>query len=79
MRKNTLVNVMNNGSSFVIESSGSENEVAIYNKSHLAEKFILNYFINNGLNRIKVNRIEARLKWNYIRNLRNKKQLNINC
>jgi hypothetical protein len=79
MRKNTIVHVMSNGASFVIESSEkSENKVAIYNKSHFSEKFILDYFMNNGLPPDKVNRIEARLKWNYIRSLINKKRMNIN-
>lgn len=79
MRKNTIVHVMSNGASFVIESSEkSENKVAIYNKSHFSEKFILDYFINNGLPPDKVNRIEARLKWNFIRSLINKKKMNIN-
>ena len=76
MRKNTPVNVMNNGSSFVI--GGSENEVVIYNKSNHAEEYIQNYFINNGLSKKEVNRIESRLNWNYIRYMRNKKQLDIN-
>ena len=76
MRKNVSVNVMNNGSSFVI--GGSENEVVIYNKSNHAEEYIQNYFINNGLDGIEVNRIESRLNWNYIRYMRNKKQLDIN-
>jgi hypothetical protein len=79
MRKNTRVHVMSNGASFVIESSEeSENKVAIYNKSHFSEKFILDYFMNNGLSMDNVNRIEARLKWNYIRSLINKKKMNIN-
>ena len=78
MRKNTIVHAMSNGASFVIESSvESENKVAIYNKSHFSEKFILDYFINNGLSPDKVNRIEARLKWNFIRSLINKKKMNI--
>jgi len=79
MRKNTIVHVINNGASFVIESSAeSENKVAIYNKSHFSEKFILDYFFNNGLPPDKVNRIEARLKWNYIRSLISKKKMDIN-
>lgn len=78
MRKNTVVHVMSNGSSFIIESSAeSENKVAIYNKSHFSEKFILDYFINNGMSADIVNRIEARLKWNFIRSLINKKKMNI--
>jgi hypothetical protein len=75
MRKNSTVHVMNNGSSFVI--GGSENEVVIYDKALHAEDFIRNYFLNNGLNGKKVTRIESRLTWNYIRYLRNKKQLAI--
>ena len=75
MRKNTPVHVMNNGSSFVIGGSG--NEVVIYNKSFHAEDYIRNYFLNNGLDGKEVNRIESRLTWNYIRYLRNKKQLDI--
>jgi hypothetical protein len=79
MRKNTIVHVMYNGASFVIQSSSeSENKVAIYNKSHFSEKFILDYFTINGLPPDKVNRIEARLKWNFIRNLINKNKMNIN-
>lgn len=76
LRRNTKVHVMNNGSSFVI--AGSDNEIAIYNKSKHAEEYILNYFSNNGLAGKEVNRIEARLSWNYIRYLRNKKRLDIN-
>jgi hypothetical protein len=78
MRKNTVVHVMSNGSSFIIESSAeSENKVAIYNKSHFSEKFILDYFVNNGMPVDNVNRIEARLKWNFIRSLINKKKMDI--
>jgi hypothetical protein len=76
MRKNTDVHVMHNGASFLI--AGSENEIAIYQKSKHAEEFILNYFSNNGFTGMEVNRIEARLNWNYIRYLRNKKGLDIN-
>jgi hypothetical protein len=75
MRKGTIVNVMCNGSSFVI--GGSENSIEIYNKSAHAEQFILDYFENNGLAGREVHRIEARLNWNYIRHLRNRRQLNI--
>lgn len=79
MRKNSIVHVMHNGDSFVIESSTeSENKVAIYNKSHFSEKFILDFFFNNGLSIDNVNRIEARLKWNYIRSLISKKKMDIN-
>lgn len=75
MRKNTTVNVLHNGDTFVI--SGSGNEVVIYNKSVPDEDYIRNYFLNNGLGGGEVNRIESRLTWNYIRYLRNKKQLAI--
>jgi hypothetical protein len=75
MRKGTIVNVMCNGSSFVI--GGSENSIEIYNKSAHAEQFILDYFENNGLAGQEVHRIEARLSWNYIRYLRNRRHLNI--
>lgn len=76
MKGNIIVHVMNNGHSFVIE--GSENEIAIYNKSNHAETFIKEYFDNNGLANCVVHRIETRLTWNYIRYLRNKKELDIN-
>jgi hypothetical protein len=75
MRKNSQVHIMNNGAAFKI--AGSENEVAIYNKSKFAEEYILDYFLNNDLDEKKVYRIESRINWNYIRYLRNKKQLNI--
>ena len=76
LKANTIVNVMNNGQSFVI--AGSENEIAIYNKTRHAENFIQEYFLNNGLANGDVHRIESRLTWNYIRYLRNKKGLDIN-
>jgi len=76
IRKNTSVSVMSNGSSFVID--GSDNEIAIYNKSEHAEDYIINYFTNNGFNGSEVFRIESRLTWNYIRKLRNKKLFDIN-
>jgi hypothetical protein len=76
MRKRTMVNVMANGESFVI--GGSENEVVIYDKTLHAEDYIRDYFLNNGLDGKDVNRIESRLTWNYIRYLRNKKQMAIN-
>lgn len=76
MRKNAVVNVMGNGSSFIID--GEENEIAIYDKSNFAEDYILNYFKNNGLTGETISRIESRLTWNYIRYLRNKKRLDIN-
>jgi hypothetical protein len=67
---------MSNGSSFIID--GSDNEIAIYNKSEHAEDYILNYFSNNGFSGSEVFRIESRLTWNYIRKLRNKKLFDIN-
>ncbi len=76
LKANTIVHVMNNGQSFVIE--GTENEIAIYNKTSHAENFIQEYFLNNGLMEGEVHRIESRLTWNYIRYLRNKKGLDIN-
>jgi len=76
LRSSTMVHVMNNGCSFVI--AGTENEIAIYNKSSHAENFIQEYFANNGLANCNVHRIESRLTWNYIRYLRNKKGLDIN-
>lgn len=76
MRKDIVVNAMHNGSSFVIGGSG--NEVAIYNKSFHAEDYIKRYLNNNGLDG-EVNRIESRLGWNYLRYLRNKKQMDINA
>jgi hypothetical protein len=75
LKANTIVHVMHNGSSFIIE--GSENEIAIYNKSNNSEKFIKEYFSFNGLANYNVHRIEARLTWNYIRYLRNRKGLDI--
>ena len=76
LRKDTIVNVMNNGRSFVIE--GTENEIALYNKTSHADNFIQEYFENNGLANCEVHRIESRLTWNYIRYLRNKKAMDIN-
>jgi hypothetical protein len=76
IKANTIVNVMNNGESFVI--AGEKNGISIYNKSSYAEDFIKEYFANNGLENCIVQRIEVRLKWDYIRYLRNKKRLNIN-
>lgn len=75
MRKGTIVNILNNGSTFLI--GGRDNSIEIYNKSAHAEKFILDYFNNNGLAGKEVYRIEARLTWNYIRHLRNRRHLNI--
>ena len=76
MKASTDVHVMHNGTSFVI--AGTENKIAIYNKSRFAEDFIHDYFSNNGLAKCDVHRIESRLTWNYIRYLRNKKGLDIN-
>ena len=76
IRKNTSVSVMSNGSSFVID--GSDNEIAIYNKSEYAEDYITSYFSNNGFSGSEVFRIESRLTWNYIRKLRNIKLFDIN-
>jgi len=67
---------MYNGSYFLI--NGSENEIAVYNKSDYAEEYIMRYFSNNGLGDSDVYRIESRLSWNYIRSLRNRKGLDIN-
>ena len=75
LMRNTIVHVMNNGASFVI--NGTDNEISLYNKSKHAESFILDYFSNNGLNETDVYRVESRLHWNYIRYLRNKKGLDI--
>lgn len=75
LKANTIVHVMHNGNSFIIE--GSENEIAIYNKSKNSEKFIQEYFSFNGLANCNVHRIEARLTWNYLRYLRNRKGLDI--
>jgi len=76
LKANTIVHVMQNGHSFIIE--GAENEIAIYNKTNHAEDFIRDYFLNNGLANCDVHRIESRLTWNYIRYLRNKKGMDIN-
>ena len=75
MSKRTTVHVMNNGASFVV--AGSDNEIAIYDKTKFSEQFILDYFTENGLSCKEVNRIECRLSWNYLRYLRNKKLLDI--
>jgi hypothetical protein len=76
LKGQTKVHVMDNGASFVI--AGTDNEISLYNKSKHAEKYILDYFSNNGLVEADVFRIESRLNWNYIRYLRNKKGLDIN-
>jgi hypothetical protein len=76
MRKSISVSVMSNGSSFVID--GSDNGIAIYNKSEHAEDYIITFFSNNGFTNTEVYRIESRLTWNYIRMLRNKKLFDIN-
>lgn len=75
LRKNTMVHAMNNAASFVI--AGHDNEITIYKKSDHAEGYIVEYFSNNGLAGSDVFRIEARLSWNYIKFLRNKKCLDI--
>lgn len=75
VKKGTMIHSMNNGSSFVV--NGSDNNIAIYAKSGYAEKFIHDYFRLNGFGEVPVYRIECRLKWNYIRYLRNKKNLDI--
>jgi hypothetical protein len=76
LKNNTIVHILNNGRSFVIK--GSKNEVSIYDKAKFSEKFILDYFSNNGLPENEVYRIESKLNWDYIRYLRNKKLLDIN-
>lgn len=75
IKKGIMIHSMGNGSSFVID--GKDNAIAIYTKSEHAEGFILDYFRINGIGEAPVFRIECRLKWNYIRYLRNKKQLDI--
>jgi len=75
LKANTIVHVMHNGHSFIIK--GSENEIAIYNKSNNSEEFIKSYFSFNGLANCNVYRIEAKLSWNYLRYLRNRKGLDI--
>ena len=75
VKKGTMIHTMNNGSSFIVD--GSDNAIAIYTKSDYAEEFILDYFRLNGFGNAPVYRIECRLKWNYIRYLRNKKHLDI--
>jgi hypothetical protein len=77
MRKSSIVHVMQNGTSFLLGCS--ENSIEIYNKTKHAEQFILDYFNNNGLAGKEVHRIEARLSWNYIRHLRNRRGLNIDA
>ncbi len=76
LKGQTKVHVMENGESFII--AGSDNEIALYNKSKHAEQYIKEYFSRNGLANTEVFRIESRLKWDYIRYLRNKKGLDIN-
>lgn len=79
LRKGTVVNVMKNGSSFLITGAGKEksSEVTIYDKSKFSEDFILNYFEKNGLEIDKVKRIESRLHSNYFRYLRTRKGFDI--
>ena len=76
MKNNTSVSVMHNGTYFLID--GSDNEIAVYNKTAHAEDYILNYFSINSLGDSDVYRIEARLTWNYIKSLRYRKGLDIN-
>lgn len=76
LKNKTMVHVLNNGHSFVIK--GSKNEVSIYDKAKFSEKFILDYFSNNGFSEKEVYRIESKLNWDYIRYLRSKKLLDIN-
>lgn len=71
----TQVHVLGNGTSFVI--AGTDCEIAIYNKSIHGEQFILDYFHKNGFESQDVYRIESRMKWDYIRYLRNRKRLDI--
>ena len=75
LRCKTKVHVLDNGASFVI--AGTDCEIAIYNKSLYGEKYILDYFMKNGLGGAEVFRIESRLNWDYIRYLRNSKRLDI--
>ncbi len=75
LRGKTKVHVLNNGESFVI--AGTDCEISIYNKSLHAEKYIIDYFSKNGLSEKDVFRIESRLKWDYIRYLRNRKRVDI--
>ncbi|MBN1186500.1 MAG: hypothetical protein JXB49_29765 [Bacteroidales bacterium] len=75
LRGKTRVHVLDNGSSFVID--GTDCAISIYDKSIHAEKYIMDYFLKNGLGDQKVYRIESRLKWDYIRYLRNRKSLDI--
>ena len=76
MKNSTSVSVMFNGTYFLID--GSDNEIAVYNKTAHAEEYILKYFSINSLGDSDVYRIEARLKWNYIKSLRYRKGLDIN-
>ena len=76
LKYKTMVHVLNNGHSIVIK--GSKNEVSIYDKTNFSEKFILNYFSNNGFSDNEVYRIESKLKSEYIRYLRSKKLMDIN-
>ena len=69
------MHVLDNVSSFVID--GTDCAISIYDKSIHAEKYIMDYFLKNGLGDQKVYRIESRLKWDYIRYLRNRKSLDI--
>lgn len=75
LRGKTRVHVLDNGESFIL--AGTDCEISIYNKSLHAEKYIIDYFSKNGLAEQNVFRIESRLKWDYIRYLRNRKKMNI--
>jgi hypothetical protein len=76
LKNKTMVHILNNGHSFVIK--GSKNEISIYDKAKFSEKFILDYFSNNGFLEKAVYRIESKLNWDYIRYLRSMKLLDIN-
>ena len=75
LRGKTQVHILGNGTSFII--AGTDCEIAIYNKSFHGEQFILDYFYKNGFKNQNVFRIESRMKWDYIRYLRNRKSLDI--
>jgi len=76
MKSGIIVHTMNNGRSFLIQ--GTDNEIAIYEKTRHAEDYIMEFFQNNGFNGQDVYRVECRLTWDYIRYLRNKRHLDIN-
>lgn len=76
MKSGMMVHSMNNGQSFIIQ--GTDNEIAIYEKTKHAEDYIMEFFQNNGFKGQDVYRVECRLTWDYIRYLRNKQHLDIN-